>query len=120
MKVFWISLILFSLVLAFTAINARFLHRTVWEMEALIDRAESGEAELEAVEALETLWEEKRDRISLSVGRRKVQAVDEGLIELRWAMRQGDPHERQRAGARLRSSLEELARRESLHVASVF
>ena len=117
MKVFWISLILFSLVLAFTAINARFLHRTVWEMEALIDRAESGEAELEALEAL---WEEKRDRISLSVGRRKVQAVDEGLIELRWAMRQGDPHERQRAGARLRSSLEELARRESLHVASVF
>ena len=85
MRIFWISLIFFALVLGCTAANAIFLRNVTDEMLALLDEMESGDDVSGSLSRLDSLWRGASQRIGWTVGRRRISAVDELLAQLKWA-----------------------------------
>ena len=120
MKIFFASLCIFSLMLAALTVNALFVHRTVGQMQTLLDGMDSMGSSVESLRALEALWSDKRNLIALTVGRREIMLIDEQLTELKWASKDGTETEFQKYRALLYSVTEELLRQESLRLDSIF
>lgn len=119
MKVFWTSLIIFSLMLGAIALNALFLHTTVNSMRRLLSEIDDP-TDAAILEQTEELWKKNRTLLSLTVGIREVRMIDEGLIELRWASVAGDKAELCLQRDLLLSATEELIREESIRFSSIF
>ncbi len=120
MKVFWASLLFFALILTGTVCNARYVHCSMEEMQRLLEKMDSSSASSEWIPPLEAFWAERRDRIEWTTGRRKIQSIDEELIGLKWAAKDGKENEFQKYRALLMEATEELIRQESLTFESIF
>ncbi len=120
MKVFWASLLFFSLILTGTVCNALYIHRTMTKMQQLLEDMDSPAACSESILALEDFWEEKRGRIGLTTGHKRIRLIDEGLIELKWAARGGKENEFQKYRALLIDATQDLVQQESLTLEAIF
>ena len=119
MKVFWTSLIIFSLMLGAIALNAFFIHTTIHSMRNLLSQMDDP-TESEIIDQVDSLWKKNRTLISFTVGVREVRMIDESLIELRWAYEIQDDAELRKHRDLLLSETEELLRQESLRFSSIF
>ncbi len=120
MKTLIASILIFFVMLTGIILNAIFLHRTLGQIQELLDEMESLDASAESVLELETLWADKRNLVALTVGVREVMLMDERLTELKWAQADGTEEEFQKHRALMRAVTEELLRQESLRIDSVF
>ena len=120
MKAFWISLILFALLLSGIFWNAYYIHQSERTLTDLVTRLEASEAREELLPELERFWEKNRDLFGLSVGFRELDQFEEILIELRWAHEIGDEAEFQRSRALLLDTIKEISRNEQISMGNIF
>ena len=120
MKAFWISLILFSLLLVGILGNVYYIHQSERTLADLVTRLDTPEEREELLLALESFWEKNRDLFGLSVGFRELDQFEALLTELRWAYEARDEAEFQRSRALLLDSIEEITRNEKISMGNIF
>ena len=108
MKTLLATLLLFTLMLALIAINARYLSSVSAELTAVAEAlADASDDDL--LTALEQLWRSERDRVSLTVPSRVTEGIDGAISELRAAERHGDAFALERARCALLRLASELS-----------
>ena len=120
MKVFWLSVFFFLLVLLCTVLNARYVHGVFDELCAILDGIDVSSDPLPSATDAEALWKANRSRIGWSAGRRRILAIDEALTELLSASANSDTPEIQKSLALLMNAIEELVRQERFSLTSIF
>lgn len=115
MKIFWSSLIAFTLVLTGIVYSAVYLQKTADRMQKLLC-----EPSVDALTEMDVLWQEKRKQIGWTVGRRRIAVVDERLAELKWAVEENRESEVKKYRALLKDAIKELVRGDTLTLDSIF
>ena len=120
MKVFWISLALFGLLLASIFWNVHYIHQSEHYLTEIVTALDSPDGREERLCELEAFWEKHRDFFGLSVGFRELDHFGEVLVELRWAHDFASEVEFQRQRALLLDAIEEISRNEQVSVGNIF
>ena len=120
MKAFWISLILFALLLMATAGNALYIRRVTDRIYAITESLSIPEARADSLAELETLWKKQEPWIGLTVGFRELDHFGELIVQLRWAQDTQNEAELLRYRALLRDAIKELRRAEEFSVENLF
>ena len=120
MKVFWTSIILFTLLIIAIIFNSLYMHRTAESAQEVLISLDEAETRTERIAALEKIWETNRDRIEFTVGARKVIRIDELFTKLKWTNASGNESEFQATRSLLISAMEELLHNETLSLSAIF
>ena len=120
MKAFWISILLFALLLGGIFVNARFIHRTSDTLTEYAEELSESSCRAQTLEELEAFWEKRRPLISLTVGFRELDHFGEVIAQLRWAHDLGDETEFLRYRSLLLDAITELSRTEQFSVENLF
>ena len=120
MKAFWISLVLFLVLLLGIFWNIHYIHESEESLTELVDALDDSENREERLCELELFWEKNRDIFGLSVGFREIDHFGEVLRELRWAQDYGLEAEFQKYRALLLDAIEEITRNEKLSLGNIF
>ena len=120
MKVFWISLTLFFLLLTAIFWNIHYIHENEQYLTELVTSLEEVEGREEKLDELESFWEKHRDFFGLSVSFREIDHFGEVLVELRWAHDFSLEAEFQKYRAMLLDAIEEITRNEKISLGNIF
>ena len=120
MKVFWISLALFLLLLAGIFWNAHYIRESEAYLSELVTSLETIEGREERILELEQFWKKHKSLFGLSVSFRELDHFGEVLAELRWAHDHGLETEFQKNRALLLDAIEEITRNEKISVGNIF
>ncbi len=120
MKAFWISLILFALLLAGIFWNVHYIHKSEATLTNLVESLEDPEGREEKLCELESFWEKHCNLFGLSVGFRELDHFGEVLTDLRWAHDYSNEAEFQKYRALLLDAIEEITRNEKISVGNIF
>ena len=120
MKVFWISLVLFLLLLAGIFWNVHYIHKNEKYLTEIVTSLEDSEEREERLCELESFWEKHRDLFGLSVSFRELDHFGEVLVELRWAHDFGREAEFQKHRSLLLDAIEEITRNEKISLGNIF
>ena len=120
MKVFWVSCVLFLVLLAGIFWNARYIRTSEAYLRETVEAMGTVEGRGERLSELEEFWKKHRDLFGLSVGFRELDHFEELLVELRWAHDGGLESEFQRCRALLLDAIEEISRNEQISVGNIF
>ena len=90
MKTFYLTLILFSLLLALITANAVLVRQTSAQLEGQLLEIAAGKDPDRGIEAVRTLWEKRRTLLYLSVPTGTVKDMDDRLTELEAAIKSKD------------------------------
>ncbi len=119
MKVFWISLILFSLLLGATVFNGYYIRKTVGEMQDLLREAQETERRAESLSSLAEIWEQSSLSIGFTVGARKIEEIESLMTELTWAYHAELEDSFEKNRLLLLSATEELIRYETVSAEAI-
>lgn len=120
MKAFWISLILFVLLLAGIFWNAHYIRENEKYLTELVTSLEISEDREERICELEEFWEKHKKLFGLSVGFRELDHFGEVLAELRWAHDHSFEAEFQKYRSLLLDAIEEITRNEKISIGNIF
>ena len=120
MKAFWISLILFSLLLVGIFWNAHYVRESESYLTELVVSLGDAEEREESMDELEEFWEKNKKLFGLSVGFRDIDRVSEIITSLRWAQDYGLEAEFQKYRTLLLDAIEEITRNEKLSLGNIF
>ena len=120
MKVFWISLVLFLLLLAGIFWNAHYVRESSEHLTELAEELTEPDEREDTLSELEEFWEKNKNLFGLSVGFRELDHFGEVLVELRWAHDHSLEAEFQKYRALLLDAIEEISRTEKISVGNIF
>ncbi len=120
MKSFWISLVLFLLVIAGIAGNIVYIRHCADYMKNAAERVLLDEESGDTLTELENFWEKNRKYIGLSVSYREVDHLCEMLISLRWAYDIKDEEELIKYRLLVQDAVKEIERLEQFSVENLF
>ena len=120
MKVFWVSLVLFLVLLAGIFWNAHYVRESTEHLTDLAEELKESEKREDTLSGLEEFWEKNKNLFGLSVGFRELDHFGEVLVELRWAHDHGLEAEFQKYRALLLDAIEEIERNERISVGNIF
>ena len=120
MKVFWISLVLFLVLLAGIFWNAHYVRESTEHLTDLVEELKEPDEREETLTELEGFWEKNKNLFGLSVGFRELDHFGEVLVELRWAHDFGREEDFQKNRALLLDAIEEIERNERISVGNIF
>lgn len=120
MKVVWISIALFLLMIVGIILNAIYVHQSSEYLYACIESLENPAQREQALSALEDFWEKHQALFGLSVSFRELDHFGELLAELRWAHEQGLNADFKKCCTLLRDAVEEITRNERISVKNLF
>ena len=120
MKAFWISLLLFGLLLGGIFWNVHYIHKSERYLTELVTSLDTEDRREERLCELESFWQKQRDLFGLSVGFRELDQFEELLTELRWAHEFGTEGEFQKHRALLLDAIEEITRNEKISMGNIF
>ncbi|MBE6595239.1 MAG: DUF4363 family protein [Ruminococcaceae bacterium] len=115
MKSFYIALCAFVLLFAVIACNYVFINQTSDELERRLTALDVGTAKKDIAE-LNILWERKRVLMSFSIPNAEIQAFQERLTALQYAVYFRDPAEFERCRALALGAVSDLRRLERFSV----
>jgi hypothetical protein len=120
MKVFWISLLLFCLLLGLTALNSHYIKSSVKELTFLLEKMTDMGERGEVLSSFEQVWKTRKEIIGLSAGTRVLEKIDDLLIRLRSANDFGNEEDVKSCRRLLIAALWELAERETVSLHGIF
>lgn len=120
MKVFWISLFLFVLLLCGIAVNAYFICRSVDAMQSSLSAMDEPTRRHAELHRLQSFWKKHRNQIEFTVGIKEITRIDTLLTELEWILSEGSEQAFQKQKALLLAALTDLKQQELPGLHSIF
>ena len=121
MKAFWISIILFIILIGCIVSNAIYIRKVTDYVTYSVEVLAANESDRkEGLEKLELFWGKHKNIIGLSVGFRELDHFGEIMVGLRWAYDEGDEREFRKYCSLLLDALEEISRSERISIGNIF
>ncbi len=116
MKAFWVSILLFALLIGFVWGNAVYMQKTAQSMRSLSAELKEPQRREAALQELAQTWEKSRTVFSLTVGYRELDHFGEILTQLQWAYESENAVEFTRFHRLLEDAIDELIRTERFEI----
>ena len=116
MRSFIITSLLFAVMIVSITANAIYVSRTADRIKDHVESEEFEKAPETAMTALESLWEDNRILLELSVGYKEIDLISELILDLKHYVNEGNTEESKRIRILISDATDDISRLERLSI----